>query len=450
MNLNEATHILSSLGYNVEFDMDADIQRDINFIKESMETRRHTHNDSYRIISEMARFNGRYVGSFAGLEDAGTVKLTVKGEEKEFGVAEALSKVENDFKSADSKGYSQSSSERLLANFDAALAKVPETANPEYIEELNKERAYIAQCIEDGDGIPKGGWTASSQARTTHSRDDSALTAKKLITNINNSITSLKKGGKNYDKIKARIEDLLARTDLTDEERETAEGLEVKLNIANRIGQNAAQAAGRTAVFSPNNKTRALRRLRTEGIPFTENEDGTITITGKVTKAREELDGLGEFIETQVEVPEESNAITFRAGAEEMETIIEDIAPEIGLTVTENEDGSVTVDGTARQIKKFNKELTDNAITIEKIEPGAEPEVVEEPEAPVEEEIPMEDEVGPVEDDGLPPVEDDGLPPAEGEVEGPVEPVEAADIDEDEEETFQESVMRRASNLLLF
>ena len=443
MNLNEATHILSSLGYNVEFDMDADIQKDIKFIKESMEKRRHTHNDSYRIISEMARFNGRYVGSFEGLENAGTVTLTVKGEDKEFGVAEALSKVENDFKSADSKGYSQSSAERLLANYDAALAAVPETANAEYIQELNKERTYIAQCIEEGDGIPKGGWTASSQARTTHSRDDSALTAKKLITNINNSITSLKKGGNNYDRIKARIDDLLARTDLTEEERETAEGLEVKLDIANRIGQNAAQAAGRTAVFSPNNKTRTLRRLRTEGIPFTENEDGTITITGKVTKAREELEGLGEFIETQVEVPAESNAITFTAGPDEMETILEDIVGEISLTATQNEDGSVTIDGTARQMKKFKKELEDSNIQIEIVTPSAEPETVEEPVEPVEVEEVVEDDAGAVDSDGLPPVEDNVEPTDDIAAE------ETAD-EIDPEEEIRESVMQRASNLLLF
>ena len=306
MKLEEAKKILGSVGYSVNENLDSYVKNTVKSLIESLESRHATKTKSYQILSEMARFNGRYTGSFAGLEDAGTVNLTVKGQSKEFGVAEALSKVENDFKSANSKGMSQKTAEVLLANFDAAIGAFPETGNQEYLEELQKERDYINQCVEDGDGIPQGGWTEQGLARTTHSRDDSALDAKTLIKNIQNSITSFSRGGSNADLIKDRIDQLMARADeLTAEEREKVEGLYTKLEIA--VGRNRvnAVASGKVSIFKPATPgalTRVRIRLNNGNIKFTENEDGSLTIKKKQEDLEELIGEYGEFIHIKKEI----------------------------------------------------------------------------------------------------------------------------------------------------
>ena len=108
MKLNEAKYILESTGFTVK-NTESSFDKAVSSLMESMEARNATGTKAYSILSEMARFRGKYVDSFAGLEDAGTVSLSVGrgGETKEFSVAEGASKVENDFKSANSKGCSQ-------------------------------------------------------------------------------------------------------------------------------------------------------------------------------------------------------------------------------------------------------------------------------------------------------------------------------------------------------
>lgn len=387
MKLEEAKKILGSVGYSVNENLDSYVKNTVKSLIESLESRHATKTKSYQILSEMARFNGRYTGSFAGLEDAGTVNLTVKGQSKEFGVAEALSKVENDFKSANSKGMSQKTAEVLLANFDAAIGAFPETGNQEYLEELQKERDYINQCVEDGDGIPQGGWTDQGLARTTHSRDDSALDAKTLIKNIQNSITSFSRGGSNADLIKDRIDQLMARADeLTAEEREKVEGLYTKLEIA--VGRNRvnAVASGKVSIFKPATPgalTRVRIRLNNGNIKFTENEDGSLTIKKKQEDLEELIGEYGEFITPEAPAAAaSSNDLWLEfANEEEAQIAAEEIFPNVN--VTSEVDGAVVhINGTPAALRRATTALQTNGLEVQVIDapaaPAEEPAQVEE------------------------------------------------------------------------
>lgn len=387
MKLEEAKKILGSVGYSVNENLDSYVKNTVKSLIESLESRHATKTKSYQILSEMARFNGRYTGSFAGLEDAGTVNLTVKGQSKEFGVAEALSKVENDFKSANSKGMSQKTAEVLLANFDAAIGAFPETGNQEYLEELQKERDYINQCVEDGDGIPQGGWTDQGLARTTHSRDDSALDAKTLIKNIQNSITSFSRGGSNADLIKDRIDQLMARADeLTAEEREKVEGLYTKLEIA--VGRNRvnAVASGKVSIFKPATPgalTRVRIRLNNGNIKFTENEDGSLTIKKKQEDLEELIGEYGEFITPEAPAAAaSSNDLWLEfANEEEAQIAAEEIFPNVN--VTSDVDGAVVhINGTPAALRRATTALQTNGLEVQVIDapaaPAEEPAQVEE------------------------------------------------------------------------
>ena len=379
MKLDEAKKILGSVGYSVSENLDSYFKNTVKSLMESLESRRATKTKSYQILSEMARFNGRYTGSFAGLEDAGTVELKVKGQSKEFSVAEALSKVENDFKSANSKGMSQKTTEILLANFDAALAAFPETGgNQEYLEELRKEREYIAQCAEEGDGIPQGGWTDQGLARTTHSRDDSALDAKKLIKNIQNSITSFSRGGSNADLIKDRIDQLMARADeLTAEEREKVEGLYTKLDIA--VGKNRvnAVASGKVSIFKPATPGALMRvriRLNNSNIKFTENEDGSLTIKKKQEDLEDLIGEYGEFIVPEAPAASASDNdlwIEF-ANEEEAQIAAEEIFPNVNVT-SEIDGAVVHITGTPAALRRVTTALQTNGLEVQVIDaPAAE------------------------------------------------------------------------------
>ena len=376
MKLEEAKKILGSVGYSVNENLDSYVKNTVKSLMESLESRHATKTKSYQILSEMARFNGRYTGSFAGLEDAGTVNLTVKGQSKEFGVAEALSKVENDFKSANSKGMSQKTAEILLANFDAALAAFPETGNQEYFEELQKEREYINQCVEDGDGIPQGGWTEQGLARTTHSRDDSALDAKTLIKNIQNSITSFSRGGSNADLIKDRIDQLMARADeLTAEEREKVEGLYTKLEIA--VGRNRANAvaSGKVSIFKPATPgalTRVRIRLNNSNIKFTENEDGSLTIKKKQEDLQDLIGEYGEFITPEAPAATaSSNDLWLEfTNEEEAQIAAEEIFPNVN--VTSEVDGAVVhINGTPAALRRATTALQTNGLEVQVIDAPA-------------------------------------------------------------------------------
>ena len=72
MKLDEAKKILGSVGYSVSENLDGYFKNTVKSLMESLESRRATKTKSYQILSEMARFNGRYTGSFAGLEGAGS------------------------------------------------------------------------------------------------------------------------------------------------------------------------------------------------------------------------------------------------------------------------------------------------------------------------------------------------------------------------------------------
>lgn len=386
MKVENAKFILESMGYTVK-EKELTFEESVTKLLESMEARNATRTGAYAILNEMARFNGRYTGSFAGLEDAGTVMLKVRNNEKEYSVAEALSKIENDFKSANSKGCSQEAATSLLYNYDTALAAVPETANAEYVEELNKEREYISSCVEGGDGIPKDGWTAQGLARTTHSRDDSALSAKELIKKINNQITSIKKGGKNYDLIKARIDALKAREDeLTAEENAIVDDLYTKLDIANSQGQANAVGAGKIAIFKPNegiNLIRIKSPLNQNNIPFDINDDGTFTIKKKVDLAKEVLEGRGEFIEPEPIRQSNAIAVAFE-NDDDFAAFSEEVLPTINVTVVPRS-GAYIVDGTKAQIRKFftnldRYEIAYTTAPVDSLPPETEEETEVEPE----------------------------------------------------------------------
>lgn len=372
MELSKAKQILESVGYTVKTgNLDSHITKTVNSLLESLESRNATRTKAYSILSEMARFNGRYTGSFTGLEDAGTVTLSVRGQEKEFGVAEALSKVENDFKSANSKGMAQKTAEVLLTNFETALAAIPEGANKEYIEELNKEKNYIQQCVESGEGIPQGGWTEEGLARTTHSRDDSVLDVKDLVGKISNQITSLKRGGKNYDLIKARIDALMSRSDeLTAEEQAKVEDLYVKLDLANAQGQARAVSSGKIAIFQPNegvNPIRIRARLNNNNIPFTANEDGTYTITKKVDQAKEVLEDYGTFVTPEAPAVPETEGVAFKfETADDAAAVAEDVLPATGVQIELNGE-YIAIKGTKAQLKRANTEITNLGVPVEEI-----------------------------------------------------------------------------------
>lgn len=396
MELSKAKQILESVGYTVKTgNLDTHITKTVNSLLESLEARNATRTKAYSILSEMARFNGRYTGSFAGLENAGTVTLSVRGQEKEFGVAEALSKVENDFKSANSKGMAQKTAEVLLANFETALAAIPEGANQEYVDELNKEKNYIQQCVDSGEGIPQGGWTEEGLARTTHSRDDSALDVKDLVGKISNQITSLKKGGKNYDLIKARIDALMGRSDeLTADEQAKVEDLYVKLDLANVQGQARAVSSGKIAIFKPNegvNPIRIRARLNNNNIPFTTNEDGTYTITKKVDQAKEVLEDYGTFVTPEAPTVPEAEGVAFKfETADDAAAVAEDVLPATGVQIKVNGE-YIAIKGTKAQLKRANTEITNLGVPVEEIAIADFP-VEEAPaeEAPAEEVAPEE------------------------------------------------------------
>lgn len=372
MEPSKAKQILESVGYTVKTgSLASHITKTVNSLLESLESRNATRTKAYSILSEMARFNGRYTGSFAGLEDAGTVTLSVRGQEKEFDVAEALSKIENDFKSANSKGMAQKTAEVLLANFETALAATPEGANQEYVEELNKEKNYIRQCVESGEGIPRGGWTEESLARTTHSRDDSALDVKSLVGKIGNQITSLKRGGKNYDLIKARIDALMSRSDeLTADEQAKVENLYVKLDLANAQGQARAVSSGKIAIFRPNegvNPIRIRARLNNNNIPFTANENGTYTITKKVDQAKEVLEDYGSFVTPEAPAAPEAEGVAFKfETADDAAAVAEDVLPATGVQIKLNGE-YIAIKGTKAQLKRANTEITNLGVPVEEI-----------------------------------------------------------------------------------
>ena len=76
MKLNEAKYILESTGFTVK-NTESSFDKAVSSLMESMEARNATGTKAYSILSEMARFRGKYVDSFAGLEDAGTVSVVV-------------------------------------------------------------------------------------------------------------------------------------------------------------------------------------------------------------------------------------------------------------------------------------------------------------------------------------------------------------------------------------
>ena len=381
MELNEAKKILGSVGYSVNGKSKDDFKKTVKDLMESMESRNATRTKAYQILSEMARFNGRYTGSFSGLENAGTVNLTVRGASKEFGLAEALSKVENDFKSANSKGMSQKTAETLLANFDAALAAFPESGNQEYLSELQKERAYISQCVEEGEGIPQGRWTDEAQARTTHSRDDNALTPSDIIRRISSSISSFRRGGNNADEIRARIDALAAReAELTAEEKEKVNGLYVKLDIATGDNANNQLTSGRIAVFKPNEGVSALRirtRLNSNEVDYTENEDGTFTIRNvgrkkNVDVAKRVLADFGEFINPAAQAPEapadENRCLKF-ANPGDVEVVIEDILPSFDVS-SEVNGPYILITAPANKLDAIQNTLDNNGAEYEVVDEG--------------------------------------------------------------------------------
>lgn len=402
MQINKAKFILESLGYSVK-EKELTVEESIEKLLESMEARNATRTGAYAILTEMARFKGRYTGSFAGLENAGTVKLKIRNEEKEFEVAEALSKIENDFKSANSKGCSQKAAETLLNNFDVSMAAIPEGANPEYVAELTKEYEYIKSCVDAGEGIPQDGWTSQALARTTHSRDDSVLGVKDIIKKINNQITSIKKGGKNYELIKARIDALKAREDeLTAEEVDIVNDLYTKLDIANAQGQANAVNSGKIAIFKPTegiNLIRIKAPLNQNNIPYVQNDDGTFTITKKIDLAKELLEGRGEFVEP--EQVSQSNAIAFTVeNLDDFDAFKEEVLPQINVTLEQRGDAFL-VDGGKTQVRKFfnmldRYEIVYNTVPVDSLPAPEvqETEATEEPEETVAESYNMINHAG--------------------------------------------------------
>lgn len=351
MKLNEAKHILESLGYNIKNP----------YI-----------NEEKVLLNElMARFTpGRYTGRFKGLQDAGNVTIELNNGNKAEEAAKALSDVDNIFQTAMTQGIKTTQTKKLdnlIKNYTTilnAIKDLPEV-NQETVNDIVKKIDWLQGKKDADEEIIAGEWKAAGLATTTHSKDDTALDFNTLVKNISAQISSLKsKGGNNVEQIVARIDDLAGREGLTQAQLDKVEELRSKLEVATAVGARAAANRGRALTFKsdrPLKITRATRRLTALGINFTQNEDGTVTVTDtprKVAQAKEELEAIGvEFVQAADENAEEPNAsVTIKFGDEDSKAIGIEEAQNRNLTVDENE-LTVTFTGTAEKVDDFKFEL---------------------------------------------------------------------------------------------
>lgn len=354
MKLNEAKHILESLGYNIKNP----------YI-----------NEEKVLLNElMARFTpGRYTGRFKGLQDAGDVTIELNNGNKAEEAAKALSDVDNIFQTAMTQGIKTTQTKKLdnlIKNYTTilnAIKDLPEV-NQETVADIAKKIDWLQGKKDAGEEIIAGEWKAAGLATTTHSKDDAALDFNTLVKNISAQISSLKsKGGNNTEQIIARIDDLAAREGLTQAQLDKVEELRSKLEVATAVGARAAANRGRALTFKsdrPLKITRATRRLTALGINYTQNEDGTVTVTDtprKVAQAKEELEAIGvEFVDVnaEAEAGEDRNSeVTIKFGDEDSKAIAVEEANNRGVTVEDIDELTVKFTANENVIDEFENEL---------------------------------------------------------------------------------------------
>ena len=350
MKLNEAKHILESLGYNIKNP----------YI-----------NEEKVLLNElMARFTpGRYTGRFKGLQDAGDVTIELNNGNKTEEAAKALSDVDNIFQTAMTQGIKTTQTKKLdnlIKNYTTilnAIQDLPEV-NTETVDDITKKVDWLQGKKDADEEIIAGEWKAAGLATTTHSKDDAALDFNTLVKNISAQISSLKsKGGNNTEQIIARIDDLAAREGLTQAQLDKVEELRSKLEVATAVGARAAANRGRALTFKsdrPLKITRATRRLTALGINYTQNEDGTVTVTDtprKVAQAKEELEAIGvEFVEAAAEPEEAQATVVIKFGDEDSKAIGIEEAESRNLIAEEN-NLVVKFTGAAEKVDDFKFEL---------------------------------------------------------------------------------------------
>lgn len=337
MNLTEATKILKSVGYNVTADLDKRIERRLNTILESMENRGAVHTDAYAILAEMAIKKPRNVSDENPWNDSD----------------ERFSKLQATIQSKMTRGGEVKAS--TLAKWVQELDAIEDNlSNPAVLRELPNLKSYLSGDTDL--------YTSSNQNNTGELTGDFKTDRK----NISSSISTLgSHGGKNYQALLARIDEL-ERThapEVNSAEAAAIEKLRTDLETAQQKALELNNASGKTATFQPaataTGLRRATRRLDQNNIDYTVNDDGTISITSKVKKAKTALEGLGEFIvptaPTRAQEPEGPTELVVNADAETAD-LIGDIVTDNGATMVQ-EDGVVTITGTAAQIAAVKTEL---------------------------------------------------------------------------------------------
>lgn len=342
MNLNEATHILKSVGYNIDADLDKMIDIKLNDILESMELRGAVKTGAYKILYEMAIKKPRNVTDDNPWNDAD----------------EKFSKLQSTIQSKMTRGGSITPSTRShwldhLNTFkDEVSNPSVKRALPGLEDFLNSDNDIYTSVNNHNTGILTGDFSTDRK-------------------NISSSISTLgSHGGKNYDALLARIDELETNcgADCTPEEANAIEKLRLDLETAQQKALVINNSKGKTAIFKPANDTpmaqrRILRRLDQNRIAYTVGEDGLITITSKVSRAKDVLAEFGEFInpevpETAAETAAEPTELNFTVEDPEAIGLMTDIVTDNGgEIVVDNETNGVHITGTKKQIKAIQAEL---------------------------------------------------------------------------------------------
>ena len=158
---------------------------------------------------------------------------------------------------------------------------------------------------------------------------------------------------------------------MTQAQLDKVDELRAKLEVAIDKGGQAAENRGRAFTFKsdkPLKITRATRMLTANGINFTKNEDGSVTVNDtpkKVAKAREDLAAIGvEFVVAQQAAPEEAPKVELRYAFLDEDSLAmaqdEAAAAEVEATVENPEmPDHILFTGTQEAIDRFKAALED-------------------------------------------------------------------------------------------
>lgn len=285
MKLEESIHILSSLGYNVVQNVDKFIDESVNTLLNSMEKRGATRTKAYQTLVEMAINKPRNVTAENPWNDADQKFHNLQNT-----IQSSMSK------SANPKPQTIQKWKEKLDSFKA------DVSNPAVIAELPNLESYLngeTDIYTSGNSDPEKG-------RLTDDFDGN-------VKKIKASISSVGSKGTGYEATLKRLTELEnSKDEFTAEENRIIAKLRIALASAKVKGEQKAAENGKIINFVPAEGQRVNRityRLRTANIEHTVNDDNTITITSKIPKAKELLDGLGEFVVPTFTAPEEQSPV---------------------------------------------------------------------------------------------------------------------------------------------